>query len=959
MSTEFFLYVVHTKHYDMADHIGELYKFGYTKDIGSRIDGYKTGFYYKMRYKVFFYIDIPIKNFDGIEFESLIKAELKKADKKKEKDDEMYRLKLDKIIEITESKLDELKKMPKYKDFIFKKVTDEKLLKEPKIFMFDKIQELIKEFDNIKNGNKISKLALDIFNIDAKKDKIKILEKYESENDTQLRCILCNRSTSSGFEVEYLYFKHLEHKPDGMKLIVGPNCGKKFDYCDEKFMKSIKKIFPKEEEQFSEARDYYIENKHKIEDNDIYMLLMDSKFFKNDEDIIEKAKKFEVEWYSPYLIEILVLHKMYKNSQNYISGCVVELYINELNKKFGLYFSQAFLKKHLSRRSDKIFDYCLEYNSDKDVYIVSIFIKMEKFIHNYINRKSKINDRKIPYNEIIEKNLEFLIEKGKFYIKTNINGVEKNILDTENINKFLEHFKNVNDNPNYKLRVKNSTFDSELFILTHQQLKVVEMLIKSDLAIVNSGGGTGKTELSMFIEYYFHNKNFRIMRLCPTNKAKSVIINKRMKNKYETNDMTLQKFVYMFEKLKNKHKNGNPIQKMYGSILFIIDEISMIDLKLMNKFIECVNDIYVGKNKFLFIGDSNQLRPVEFGRAVDILKRFESNTIKLTIQKRQDFVPIYLKNILDMKKYKIKNLENSKYEVNEKSKTRLRFKEYDEKNFNKMIIKIYEKYDKNIQFITHENNTRKTINKIIKKYETNNEFSFITGDKIIFTVNKGVDLFNGLCAIIRESEYINERIVRIKYSKIINKNEYSDEIFESEIGANEIQHSYCLTIHNSQGSEYKNVCFVINYPEIRQNGLQSDLIYTAMSRHSDSLCVLTDRKNVVENIIINKKPEIKIPFFMDLQKETIEKSHVHFAVPSYNPLFKQFEDFVKKNSISDIEIFNYTGIGGNWKTGYNISNYIPQEKYKLIKEFQKMENVGEKMIWINGCFCDKNCDNRK
>jgi len=934
MSTEFFLYVVHTKHYDMADHAGELYKFGYTKDIGSRIDGYKTGFYYKMKYKVFFFIDIPIKNFDGIEFESLIKAELKKADKKKEKDDEMYRLTLDKIIEITESKLNELKKIEKYRDFIFKKITEPLLLSEPKTFMFDKIQELIKEFDNIKNGNKINGILIALLKRDAENDKLRILKMYEND-ETKRRCILCNRQTGSGYEVEHSYCKYLDYKP---KMIVGPECAKKLKYHDVEFNKNLEKIISNNNHNFDKVRDFYLNNAEFIKKDKRYLLLFKNPLFKDKNIIIESARKLDIYWYNPFLLEIMIINKMYDNGHNWISESIIENYVNSINKNYDLYFSPEILKKYILDRKDGIKDYCLKYIPEEKIYIIPALVEMENCIHRFLYKKSEIRYAEISYSKISKKNINFLIKKGDF---------------TGKKSDFLESYADIKNFKEYEERYNSDNTYKSLFVLTHEQIKLIETLEKSDLAIINSGGGTGKTELSMFLEYYYYKK-YNILRLCPTNKAKSVIIGKRSIKKYKTTDITTQKFLYNFSFEDEKgNKNEN---KKHENILFIIDEMSMIDLKMMYEFINILNKEYTGKNKFLFIGDSNQLKPVDFGKSVDILNRFMNNKITLTLPQRFGSKLEYLEKITEIINFRLDDLKKFIPDYTRKDAV-LRVSQFNEKNFEEEILKIYNTYEPQVQFVTYTNETRKKINQIIKKHKTGNPTKFEKDDYIIFTENKNKDLYNGLCAKITNFGCKNDTLLisykkALGYDKITCRNEYSEEIFTNEIS--EMEHAYCITVHNSQGSEYQNVCFVID----KSNELESDLAYTAMSRHRHALHVLSHVKNFEKNIIINKKPDFSNPFLTDRCPDSIEITHIHFVnVNKFNPIFDEFENFCKKNEIDKfIKKKEFKAVGGIFKKCFEISNLILKEKYDLLDKYYRQKNH-EVMKWVSGS-CEVGCKYR-
>ena len=117
---------------------------------------------------------------------------------------------------------------------------------------------------------------------------------------------------------------------------------------------------------------------------------------------------------------------------------------------------------------------------------------------------------------------------------------------------------------------------------------------------------------------------------------------------------------------------------------------------------------------------------------------------------------------------------------------------------------------------------------------------FKVGDRVVQTVNDyDKDVFNGDCGIIYSVDE-EEKTVVIRFD--------DRDITYTFNELEDVMLSYALTIHKSQGSEYKIVVIPITYAN--KIMMQRNLIYTAITRARD-VCIIIGPRNLVEYGIRN------------------------------------------------------------------------------------------------------------
>ena len=443
-------------------------------------------------------------------------------------------------------------------------------------------------------------------------------------------------------------------------------------------------------------------------------------------------------------------------------------------------------------------------------------------------------------------------EEEKYYIK-DIYDSENNIVKKINylINKKTDEIKNIDSVLEELEKWSNIEYNEE-------QKEAIKSALTNNIIIITGGPGTGKTTIiKAIVDSYIKinkldNSTDKIALLAPTGRA-----SKRMSESTNFKASTIHRFLKW-----NKENNSfaiNEFNKDYSNLV-IIDEVSMIDTKLLDSLFKgLTNNI-----KLVLVGDYNQLPSVGMGQILkDLIESMKIKTINLNIlyrQSNESYIPTLAKEI------KEDNISNDFLEKKDDymflncSKDRIL---NTLKDLSKMLID--KGYDyKKVQLmapmyagINGIDNINKELQNIFNpKDEFKREIKvgdviFRENDKILQLTNMpDENIYNGDIGVIK---YIKE--ANISKSK---KNEIYVE-FDGNIvkylpqDFNKIKHGYIISIHKSQGSEFDTVILLLSTSYSRM--LYKKLIYTAITRAKRKLIILGEINAF--KIGINNNNEIK------------------------------------------------------------------------------------------------------
>lgn len=159
--------------------------------------------------------------------------------------------------------------------------------------------------------------------------------------------------------------------------------------------------------------------------------------------------------------------------------------------------------------------------------------------------------------------------------------------------------------------------------LSEKQREAVKSINQNNVTIITGGPGTGKTTIIKTIIDLYEERNKKVVLAAPTGRAA-----KKMTEATEREASTLHRLLCIGklddEGIYSKHSDykGEPID----ADLIVIDELSMVDMFLMNYLLNCV---YQG-TKLVLVGDIDQLPSVGPGSVLkDLINSEVINTVKL------------------------------------------------------------------------------------------------------------------------------------------------------------------------------------------------------------------------------------------------------------------------------------------------------------------------------------------
>lgn len=413
-----------------------------------------------------------------------------------------------------------------------------------------------------------------------------------------------------------------------------------------------------------------------------------------------------------------------------------------------------------------------------------------------------------------------------------------------------------------KLEVLMSHYDFEL---DESQKDAIEKGINNGIFLLTGGPGTGKTTIIKALIEYFYDEDYDVVLCAPTGRAA-----KRMSEATGFEAKTLHRLLEAQTSREDSDKTA--FMKNENNLLeadvFIIDEMSMVDIFLFEAFLKAVP---IG-SRVIFAGDANQLPSVGPGNVFsDLLSSgFFEKAILNKIHRQSENSKIVLNAHmvnngecppLD------KNAENDDFFFLERNDKRLLMRDMLEL-VKKRIPGKFNIAPLDVQILCPSRKGDlgvENLNVIFQKYlnpesPTKSELKrgdtiFRVGDKVMqiknnydiiwsiegknrIRVEEGRGVFNGDVGIITEIDRFDKSIT-VKYDNIKIVRYSKDEIDEIDL-------AYVVTVHKSQGSEYPAV--IIPILDTPAQLLNRNLFYTAITRATDCVMIMGDSKKVEEMV---------------------------------------------------------------------------------------------------------------
>jgi len=380
-----------------------------------------------------------------------------------------------------------------------------------------------------------------------------------------------------------------------------------------------------------------------------------------------------------------------------------------------------------------------------------------------------------------------------------------------------------------------------------KQVQACRYGIAYPITILTGGPGTGKTStLQMLVSYFLH-QSLHVSLAAPTGRAAQ-----RMGTVAGMNASTIHRLLeYRPKKGGGGFSFNRNMEHPIEADVVVIDEVSMVDILIMRALLEALRP----STKLFLVGDRNQLPSVGPGNVLaDLLDSGSIPHVALTTIFRQAAKSTIVINAHDIIHDQIPLFQNSRED------DCFFIKEQDPEKTCDTIVDLVCKrlpgkygFDPiaDIQVLTPMHNGvlgTKNLNRQIQKHLIMNgtsvergEVTFYVGDRVMqIRNNYDYDVFNGDIGLVRSID--PEEGITVNFDgKIITYK-------LSEI--DEMVHAYCISIHKSQGCEFKAVVIPVSTQHYIM--LQRNLLYTALTR-ARKLCVFIGSPRALDMAVRNNE----------------------------------------------------------------------------------------------------------
>ena len=475
------------------------------------------------------------------------------------------------------------------------------------------------------------------------------------------------------------------------------------------------------------------------------------------------------------------------------------------------------------------------------------------------------------YDEAISEldgELKIKIEDDKYYIYEEYEA-EEYIASKINylINKEVTKYKDLD------LRI-NELEDKYGIEYSDKQKEAIIKALENNILIITGGPGTGKTTIiKAIVDLYIKLNQLDQKRiitdialLAPTGRA-----SKRMSESTNLPASTIHRFLKW-----NKDADEFMVNEYNPdfSNLIIVDEVSMIDSRLMNSLLRgLTNNI-----KLILVGDYNQLPSVSAGNILkDLIESDIVDTVELDLLYRQDeysYIPVLANEIKNETLEEDFLIDRDDY----------KFLECHSDVILPSIVNIVKKvikkgYDyKRVQVmapmyagVNGIDNINKVLQDVFNPMELNKkeikygEVTYRENDKVLQLVNDpDNNVFNGDIGIIKEINFKGKSgkpEITIDYDS--NMVTYTLKDFSK------FKHGFIISIHKSQGSEFELVIMPVCSQYKRM--LYKKLIYTGVTRAKKRLIIIGEPTafmyGIKNNLEYTRKTSLKDKLFDFLNKK--------------------------------------------------------------------------------------------
>lgn len=431
--------------------------------------------------------------------------------------------------------------------------------------------------------------------------------------------------------------------------------------------------------------------------------------------------------------------------------------------------------------------------------------------------------------DVLKNNKEVMVEEDRIWLPLYYFaelGVSKKLIE---LLKFPQQITNL-DMPKMIKRLEKR-YDISF---AEEQKEAIKKVLLNRVLVLTGGPGTGKTTTTLGLIELFKELKLKIVLAAPTGRAA-----KRMSETTGREAKTIHRLLEYSPKTGTFTRNSdNPIR----AEVIILDEVSMIDILLMNSLLKAV----LPGTFLILIGDVDQLPSVGPGNLLrDIIDSETIPVVRLTKIFRQDRRSLIIVNAhrVNEGKYPIIKGERERdfYFIEEEDPVVAA-----QKIINLCTVRLPVKYKidpvDDIQILSPmykgevgadnlNYRLREALNLKGKQIKYGNH-SFKVNDKVMQIKNNyDKDIFNGDIGRIENID-TEEHILEVNF--------YGRKVNYDFSELNELVLAYAITVHKSQGSEYR----IVIIPVMTQHYLllQRNLLYTGITRAKDMVILIGTKK---------------------------------------------------------------------------------------------------------------------
>ena len=374
------------------------------------------------------------------------------------------------------------------------------------------------------------------------------------------------------------------------------------------------------------------------------------------------------------------------------------------------------------------------------------------------------------------------------------------------------------------------------------QRQALQMAVQSKVMVLTGGPGTGKTTITRGIIGLFQQQTLSVLLCSPTGRAA-----KKLSEATGREAKTIHRLLGFRPPHGFEHDQDSPLRT--GAV--IVDEASMIDITLMHSLLKAIPTAA----RLVLVGDIDQLPSVGPGSVLrELIDSGVIPVVRLTHIFRQAQQSQIVTNAHGINQGEFPHIDNQNardfFFLEEEEPERIveQIKDLTSQRLPQRYgldpiedIQVLCPMYRGITGATHLNHVlQQGLNPNGQSW-TRGGTEYRVGDKVMQTQNNyDKSVFNGDLGRIRAIDVANQT-VKVEF----------DVLVEYDLGEmDELVLAYAVTVHKSQGSEYRAVLLPITTQHFMM--LQRNLLYTAITRAKD-LVVLVGTKKAITIAVRNNK----------------------------------------------------------------------------------------------------------